>query len=57
MAAFAAIATAPGRDANAPFPLLRMVGEYLTIDQLMPPCRLRWSRRLRCPVMEQWIQG
>ena len=51
MAAFAAIATTPGRDANMPFPLLRMVGEYLTIDQLMPPCLLRWSRRMGRPVM------
>ena len=51
MAAFAAVATVPGRDANAPFPLLRMVGEYLTIDQLMPPCRLRWSRLLGRPMM------
>ena len=57
MAAFAATATAPGRDANTPFPLLRMVGEYLTIDQLMPPCRLRWSRRLGRPVMERWYQN
>ena len=52
MAAFAAVATQEGRDANTPFPLLRMVGDYLTIDQLMPPCRLRWSRRLGRPAME-----
>jgi hypothetical protein len=51
MAAFAAVATQEGRDARTPFPLLRMVGEYLTIDQLMPPCRLRWSRRLGRPMM------
>ena len=57
MAAFAAVATQEGRDARTPFPLLRMVSEYLTIDQLMPPCRLRWSRRLGRPVMEHWIQG
>jgi hypothetical protein len=56
MAAFAAVATQEGRDARTPFPLLRMVGEYLTIDQLMPPCRLRWSRRLGRPVMEHWIR-
>jgi hypothetical protein len=56
MAAFAAVATQEGRDANTPFPLLRMVGEYLTIDQLMPPCRLRWSRRLGRPMMERWYQ-
>ena len=52
MAAFAAVATQEGRDANTPFPLLRMVGDYLTIDQLMPPCRLRWSHRLGRPAME-----
>jgi hypothetical protein len=52
MAAFAAVATQEGRDARTPFPLLRIVGEYLTIDQLMPPCRLRWSRRLGRPAME-----
>jgi hypothetical protein len=52
MAAFAAVATQEGRDARTPFPLLRMVGEYLTIDQLMPPCRLRWSRRLGRPAMD-----
>ena len=51
MAAFATIATTPGRDANTPFPLLRTVGENLTIDQLMPPCLLRWSRRMGRPVM------
>ena len=54
MAAFIAVATQEGRDANTPFPLLRMVGEYLTINQLMPPCRLRWSRALRRPLMERW---
>ena len=57
MAAFAAIATIPGRDANAPFPLLRMVGDYLSLDQLMPPCRLRWSRRLGRPMMEMLGAG
>ena len=57
MAAFAAIATVPGRDENAPFPLLGMVGDYLTHDQLMPPCRLRWSRRLGRPLMEWFIQN
>ena len=51
MAAFAAVATQEGRDARTPIPLLRMVGEYLTIDQLMPPCYLRWSRRLGRPMM------
>ena len=54
MAAFAAVATQEGRDANTPFPLLRMVSEYLTIDEFMPPCRLRWSRRLGRPLMQRW---
>ena len=57
MAALAAVATDQGLDAVAPFPLLRLVSDYLTYDQLMPPCRLRWSRRLGRPVMENYILG
>ena len=53
-AALAAVATQEGRDARMPSPLLRMVADYLNLDQLMPPCRLRWSRLLRRPMMEMF---
>ena len=53
MAALAAVATDEARDAV--FPLLFLVNDYLTYDQLMPPCRLRWSRRLGRPVMGTYI--
>ena len=52
MAAFAAVATPQGRDAHNPFPLLRMVGNFMSYDQLMPPVRLRYSQLLGRPLME-----
>ena len=52
MAAFAAVATPQGRDAHNPFPLLRMVGNFISYDQLMPPVRLRYSQLLGRPLME-----
>ena len=54
MAALAAAATEEVRDAA--FPLLFLVGDYLPrdLDQLMPPCRLRWSRRLGRPLMKMY---
>ena len=52
MAAFAAVATPQGRDAHNPFPLLRMVGTFISYDQLMPLVRLQYSRLLGRPIME-----
>jgi hypothetical protein len=54
MAALAAVATEEARDAA--FPLLFLVSDYLThdLDQMMPPCRLRWSRRLGRPLMKMY---
>ena len=53
MTALAAVATEEVRDAA--FPLLFLVSDYLSFDQLMPPCRLRWSRRLGHPVMGSYL--
>jgi hypothetical protein len=51
MAALRAVATGKGMDAEYPFPLMRAAMSYLTVDDLMPPMRLRWSRALGRPLM------
>ena len=49
--ALRAVATQGQQDDVMAFPLLRVVAPYLSIDELMPPMRLRWSRILGRPLM------
>ena len=53
--ALRAAATQGQQDDAMAFPLLRLVKSYLTVDELMPPTRLRWSRILGRPMMDRII--
>jgi hypothetical protein len=48
-----AVATPQQQDDVTGFPLLRMVHRFLTIDEVMPPARLRWSRILNRPMLDR----
>ena len=53
-AALAAVARVEARDAAFPLPFL--ISGYLSLNELMPPCRLRWSQRLGRPLMGMYLQ-
>ena len=52
MAVIAAVATQAQQDGTMELPLLRAVKGFLSIELLMPPMRLHWSRILGRPMME-----
>jgi hypothetical protein len=53
-AALAAVARVEALDAA--LPLRFLVSGYLGLNELMPPCRLRWSRRLGRPLMGMYLE-
>jgi hypothetical protein len=54
MAALAAVASEEARAASLP---LFLVSQFLPdLEAMMPPCRLRWSRRLGRPLMGMYLE-